>query len=290
MLLQYLAKKKGGRLQHVATFLNACKSTGDAEWVMNNTIQSYDEAAEEEFSYVGLTSILETQCIVKLMKRKGRMAAQEVAVMKWFSAHPHINIIQGICYFTCKDSPIRWKSRITQPQAFCNGTSSSTSFLVIIQEYIIAGDLSNVSEWTASLWKSVVLQLTYACMEWWAQGFVFGDWHFGNILLDTTQSNSHSYTAFGKTFKVRTHGVSPVLTDFARSTLQPPGSLDLWMLADQIATIWDKFESSCPFKTNEDDRFADFALQIGIVQNTTDFIAIVSRFRRALRRPESKHV
>ena len=37
--------------------------------------------------------------------------------------------------------------------------------MVIIQEYITGGDLSNVVTWTAELWRSVVLQLTYACME-----------------------------------------------------------------------------------------------------------------------------
>jgi len=244
---------------------------------MRDTLQAHDEAAEEEFSYVGLASILEKPCVVKLMER-GRMAAQEITIQKWFTSHPHVNIVQGICNFTCKENPIKWVSRKKRPQPFCNGSSFDADFVVIIQEYITSGDLSNVVTWTAELWRSVVLQLTYACMEWYEQGFLYGDWHFGNILLDTTHSKVHTYKALGKTFKVATHGVSPVITDFARSTLQPSGSLDIWGLTDQISMVWSIFTRSCPYDKH---RVAGYSIEMGLVKDV-DLVALVTRFRNDL--------
>ena len=276
MQLRYLAKQKGGRLAHVATFTNACKGTGDAQWVMNSTLQAHDEAAEEEFSHVGLTSLLDRKHVVKLMI-KSHLSSQEVAVQRWFARHPHVNIVQGICNFECKDNPIRWKSRLTQPQPFCNGTASATPFVVIVQEYIVRGNLRAVTEWSTELWKSVILQLTYACMEWYEQGFLFGDWHFGNILLDIPQKKVHTYHAFGETFKVHTHNVSPVITDFARSTLRPAGSLELWMLTDQLALVWDLFANSSPF---DQDLIRQIAIQMGIARSKTELLSIIKRFRR----------
>ena len=109
MSLSYLSKRRGGRLQHVSTFLTACQGNQSRD-----ALQAHDEAAEEEFSYVGLTSILEKPCVVKLMER-GRMAAQEIIIQKWFTSHPHVNIVQGICNFTCKENPIKWVSRKKRP-------------------------------------------------------------------------------------------------------------------------------------------------------------------------------
>ena len=283
MFLKFLKKQKGGRLQHVATFENACHTQhdgADAQWIMTTTLQSHDEAADEAFSHVGITDILKQPCVVKLMEQ-GKMADKEVAAQKWFSAHPHVNIIQGICTFTCNDNPVRWKSRQTRPQAFCNETNGHP-FVVVIQEYIVAGDLTKINTWTLPLWKSIVLQLTYACMEWYEQGFLFGDWHYGNILLDTSSTPDHvqSYTALGSTFKVQTHGVCPVITDFGRCTLMTsnPESFDVWMLSDQISTVWDMFKHTIPY----DVPMRDFVVKMGAVDNHNDLIALVKQFRRLL--------
>ena len=256
------------------------RKVGDAQWVMDETLQAHNEAAEEEFSHIGLTTMLRQPCVVKLMLN-GAMANQEVVVQKWFTLHPHTNIVQGICNFTCDDNPLRWVSKLTRPQVFCNGDVSSM-FIVIIQEYVERGSLTMIgeSDWTGQLWTSIVLQLTYACMEWYEQGFLFGDWHFGNILLDTTNSKIHEYNALGTVFRIKTNGVSPVLTDFARSTLRPPKSLEIWTLSNQLSMIWDIFKSSCPFDKNT---IRDFAIAIGQVETRADIIAHVKRFRNFAR-------
>jgi serine/threonine protein kinase len=243
VLLTYLPKQRGGRLTQIATFTQHCDSRirADAEWIMEDTLQSYDEAIEEDaFSFVGITELLNEKCTVKLMEWS-ILANKEIKAFKWFKDHPHRNIIQSICYFHCKDSPIKWKSKLTAPQPFCN--NGSLPFVVLIQEYISGGDLSKPREWTLPKWWSMFLQITFACIEWHSNGFYFDDWNSGNILIDETTDKEVSYKVFHKTYRVRTEGICPIITDFGRSSWR---TKDIVSLTDNIGLAWNILKHTCP--------------------------------------------
>jgi len=236
--LKHLVKHRGGRLQNIATFCTACDAKSkDAVWTIDRTIMSADEAADG-FAHVGVTrSILGEELVVKLMLW-GRMAKQEQNVLNVFRQRPHFNIVQGVCAYECFDNPIKWQARVQAPTPFC--VDNDQKFVVVIQEYIPRGDLIRHSKlWDIPTWKSIFKQLTCACIELYEKyGFLYGDWHHGNILLDETADSTHSYQAFGKTYNVETCSVRPVLTDFARSDLQPD-NVEAWQLADQLGLVWD---------------------------------------------------
>lgn len=233
--LHYLPKSRGGRLKNVATFTQKCDAQlqEEAEWIMIDTLQ---------FGFVGLANLLEKPCAIKLMEW-GVLADKEKIAFDWFRIHPHRNVIQGICYFQCKDSPIRWKSRLTKPQVFCR--HGNTPIMVYIQEYIEGGDLSAPRQWTIASWKSVFFQMTYACFEWHENGFYFMDWNLGNILIDRTDESESilSYKVFDKTIRVRTEGICPVITDFGRSMWCEP---NLTFLTDNLGVLWDLLKHTCP--------------------------------------------
>jgi len=246
--LYYLQKRSGGRLHQVATFSNMCDEMSkrpDASWELDKTLQAANDYADV-FAHIGVTSMLQTKIIVKLMMY-GKMAKQEQIVSDIFRQRPHRNIVQSICNFSCKDRPIRWERKIEKPTPFCN-ESNGIDFVVILQEYIRNGDLHAWRhKWTYETWTSVFQQLTYACMECYEMyGFLYGDWHFGNILMDVCPSKSVTYAAFGRKWRVTCHGYCPLLTDFARSDIRPSGTLEPWQLASQLGLVWDLLHHVCP--------------------------------------------
>lgn len=251
--LTYLPKKRGGRLSHVATFVQSCNARiqADAEWIMDDTLQAYDEAIETLFSFVGLTNIDKKPFVVKLMAR-GAMAEKEVRVQEWFREHPYRHIVQGICTFTCQDSALRWTSRLRAPQVFCKIEDKKKTppqpMRVIIQEFISGGDLTKPRIWTIALWKSLFFQLTYACFEMYDMGFIYGDWNFGNILIDSTDEIEVKYNVFGKKIRVATEGICPVITDFARSLFISKEKLSIDHLMETIGMLWSILYLNCPDK------------------------------------------
>jgi hypothetical protein len=226
-------------LAHVATFIQTCDARvrEDAEWMMEETLQSYDD---------GVANIKKTPFAVKMMEY-GMMADKEVKVQDWFRSHPYRHIVQGICSFSCKESLIQWKSRLPAPQPFCKNTGD-TMVKLIVQEYIPGGDLDKPREWSVALWKSVLFQLTFACFEFYDMGFYYGDWNFGNILLDTTNETYSPYNVFGKKIKIPTEGVCPVLTDFARSLFIANETRILEHLTDNIGSLWSFMRHKCPIE------------------------------------------
>ena len=240
--LKHLPKTHGGRLDNTVVFCNACedkKSRHDAVWMLEETLQSGNEATDD-FSHVGLTQLSNTPLVVKLMIN-GRKAQQEKQVAEWFRANPHYNIVQSICTLSCLDNPIRWMHKITEttPQHFCG--IGKTEFIIVFQEHIIDGNMRS-KVFDVEQWRSIVSQLTFAVMELYDKyGFLYGDWHFGNVLVDTTSDHSKTYKAFGKHWKVKnTTGLRPVLTDFSRSDLRnEKEDVQPWQLGTQIAYVWD---------------------------------------------------
>ena len=241
MNLKYLPKTQGGRLQNVATFCYLCENNdkrNDASFIINNTLQSASEAADI-FAHVGMTKINNIDFIVKIMLY-GKMALQEYKVAKIFREKPHRNIVQNICAYKCNDNPIKWERRIQKPLPLCN-INETSEFMIIIQEYIYEGDLHKFkNNITFEIWSSIIKQLTYSCIEWYEKyGFLYGDWHYGNILMDICETKYNKYRAYGKEWKVKTYSYAPVLTDFSRSEIRPIDKLEPWQLASQISLIWD---------------------------------------------------
>jgi hypothetical protein len=212
---------------------------------MEDTLQAYDEAVEDEFSFVGLATLRDTPFVVKMMEW-GVMADKEIKTQEWFRRHPYRHIVQGICHFSCKDSALRWTSRLPAPQPFCNKPETGQNMRMIIQEYISGGDLDKPREWSVALWKSVFFQLTFACFEFYDMGFSFGDWNFGNVLIDTTEETEFKYNVFGKKIKVATEGICPVLTDFARSLFFSKETRVLEHLTDNLGILWGLLRHKCP--------------------------------------------
>lgn len=103
--LVYLPPKRGGRLDNIMTFCDSCEQKANSSWNMETTIQSNDESADE-FTHVGLTTLIDKKVVVKLMLN-GIGSRQEKHIQELFSKKPHANIVQPICTFECDDSPIR---------------------------------------------------------------------------------------------------------------------------------------------------------------------------------------
>jgi len=278
MYLRYLRKQRGGRLSNVATFCSECEEKQkDATWSIETSLQSGDEASES-FAHVGLAKLLSEPVIVKVM-RDGRMAQQESTTHTWFRNNPHPNIIQGICEFKCTDNPIKWQRRVYKPQPMCD-ISSTIPFMILVQEYIRGGDLHTITDWNIEMWLSIILQLTFASMEWYEQhGFLYGDWHFGNILLDVTNESSVTYKAFGHKWKVKnTTGLRPVLTDFSRSDLRKPNQLEPWQLGAQLGVIWDMLSHKCP-NTTIQETTSKASIDIGTPEDINEILTIVRAWK-----------
>lgn len=285
--LRHLPKQKGGRLADVATFCRACDtmSRGDAVWDMNRTLQSGDEAADAASVHVGLAELEATPVVVKLMA-DGRLARQEVRVQRMFRDRPHPNVVQGLCEFSCPDSPIRWQRRLEAPKPLCVPDDGRTiPVAVVVQEFIPRGSVTALgATWPLDVWLSIAQQLCFAVMEWYDRyGFVYGDWHDGNVLVDDTDDARLAYRAFGVRWVVdQAAGVRPVLTDFGRSDVRPSDDLAPWMLGAQLGTVWDMLRHACP-DAELRETTKRMSMDVDGVETVADVVAHVRAWLRACR-------
>jgi len=267
------------------TFCDACEQKANSSWNIEDTIQSADEAADE-FTHVGLSTLVDKKVVVKLMLN-GIGARQEKHIQQLFSKKPHDNIVQPICTFECDDSPVRWQQHVTAPQQFCSGGPSK--FVVIVQEFVSGGNLREFCEWTDNIWKCIILQLTYSCLEWYeSYQFIYDDWHLGNILLDTFEPSHKvsTYKAFGSTWKVDVTDshVRPVLTDFARSSTtstMKSRHFEPWHLGNEISLVWDMLRHS-----TQNKKFVDavdkYCTSIGEKETIPDIVKEIKTFVKCI--------
>jgi len=278
----YMPPKRGGRLDNILTFCDACvqKQQPNSTWTIDTTLQSGDEAADE-FSHVGVALLNGTNIVVKLMIY-GLGSRKEQSVQHLFAKKPHVNIVQPICSYVCDDSPIKWQSHVQVPQAFCTGGPSR--FAVIVQEFIPGGSVRHFDKWTDAIWVSITLQLTFACLELYeSYGFIYDDWHSGNILLDTTTDSEYVYRAFNKKWKVScVDNIMPVLTDFARCSIigmTKSQHLEPCDLASEISIVWDMMRNS-----TQNIRYLeiinDYVDSIGSLERICDIIRTVKAFHK----------
>jgi hypothetical protein len=246
------SNQKGGRITNIDTFYTSCKlkkKDTDAVWTINSTIQAGNDASDD-FAFVGLSKLLEEPVIVKILINNIR-GKKERNIQRVFTKYPHRNIVQGICDLTCLDKEVRWLKPV-ENQQICtkNGT---TKIIVIIQEFIKNGDLSNIEIWSIPIWISVTLQLTFCMIELFNKfGFIYEDWKLRNILWDTTSDEEFIYRAYRKSWTVKTEGIRPVFTDFARSDILMTKKQD-WQLAVQLSLVFDMMAYVCPEKKLKKD-------------------------------------
>lgn len=279
--LRYIQKTKGGRLQNTATFCTECDiQSRDGVWHISKLLQSTDEASDD-FAAIGISKLTtsNTHVVVKVMLR-GRSSKQEILVQKYFQSNVHQNIVQGLCHFECYQNAFTWfkKRAIDLPIPICNANGSER-IIVCVQEYISNGDLNTIKQTIdIDLWWSITRQLTYAVLELFDNhGFLYGDWHFGNILLDEQEIGSITYRAFGKKWVVpETHGIRPVLTDFSRSELRPAKTLEPWQLTTQLGLVWDMMLHICP-EINVRRQFEQYAFEIDECETIDDIIVFLRK-------------
>jgi len=234
--LRYLKKTKGGRLPDTKTF-------------------------------IGKTTLLDKPFVVKIMLN-GDMAEKEIQVLQLFRQHPHQNVVQGVYYVKCK--AVATNGSLCIPQGVDDVT-------FIIQEFIEGGDLTKRGKLPTTLWTSIAMQLTYSCIEFYEKfGLLYGDWHMGNILMDTTEDEYHQYVCAKSRqhFTVKTFGLRPVLTDFSRCDVYPHDDKVPWQLAYQISTVWDVLYHKCLDK-DVGDYIKNKRMAMGVHDNIGAIIEMV---------------
>ena len=256
---------------------------------MTSSIQSVDEAADTStFAHVGKAELEGHDVVVKLILN-GHMAQQEKKTLILFRGKPHANIVQGLCAYECNDNPIRWQSRISVPQPFCVGGVDAQKFVVVVQEYIPGGTLADFNDMNDVKWRSITLQLTFACLEWYeSYNYLYMDWHSGNVLMDTTDESAATYKALGEHWNVSDLvGIRPVITDFSRGVIASTASdLEPWTLASQLGIIWDMMKHTAPSDVRQN--VSELSIKVGECEELDDLIAVIKTFVALVSPPASK--
>jgi serine/threonine protein kinase len=270
----------GGRITNIDKFYACCseKNRTDAEWIITKSIQPLDETSYG-FAIVGLSELLKRPVIVKIMLND-EQGIREATVQRFFKKHPHRNIVQGICEFTCRDSPVRWKVHLREPKKLCRPRKHNEikDFIIIVQEFIERGDIdNNIKDLNYEQWKSLFLQTLFATMELFEKhGFTYGDWKLRNILLDETIDSKIIYTTFGRKWLVKnTYGLTPVFTDFSLCEFEKEKEPRL--LAYQISYCVDMYGTHCK-KTDVKDYCIDFSMKIEEATKLDTIIQMIELF------------
>lgn len=162
---------------------------------------------------------------------------------------------------------------------------------MIVQEFISGGNLRIFQGWNDDIWKCIILQLTYSCLEWYDNyKFIYDDWHLGNILLDSYEPSYKVsiYKAFGKKWKVnhtQNTLIRPVLTDFARSsTISTIRSkhFEPWFLGNEISLVWDMLRH-CTQNTKFIEAIDKFCIPIGEKETIHDILSDVKTFVKCIK-------
>lgn len=270
----------GGRIANIDTFYACCneKNRKDAEWIINKSIQPLDETSYG-FAIVGLSELLKRPVIVKIMLNDDQ-GIKEAKVQRFFKRHPHRNIVQGICEFTCRDSPVRWKVHLREPKKLCRPRKHNEikDFIIIVQEFIERGDIdNNIESLDYEQWKSLFLQTLFAIFELFEKyGFTYGDWKLRNILLDETIEHKIVYKALGREWIVKnTYGLSPVFTDFSLCEFEKEKEPRL--LAYQVCYCIDMYGANCK-NTNVKEYCLEFAKKIEEATKLDNIIQMIDIF------------
>lgn len=279
--LHHRVKRRGGRLATIDTYVTQCnnKAAETATWNISSTLQSIEDSNDID-AFVGTTTELGHKPFVVKVMRKNGYSSNEKHIQKHFMLHPHRHIVQSICWFTCKDNPIRWSKKVNN-QKLCVGGSDVV--LVLAQDYIPDGDLYGLDITTIALWRSIFLQLTYGYIElFFKHGLLYNDWHTGNVLIDKEPSPTLSYNIFDRVIEIQVvDGICPVLTDFARSNMHPIKTLELWQLSSQISIIWEMMSYKCP-NINVKKTITSYVYQIGDLESYDEIEKLVLKCSKYL--------
>ena len=185
--------------------------------------------------------------VVKLMPN-GYMAQREMQTLRLFQARPHANIVRGMC------------------------AVNSGTFVVAVQAFVPGGTLADFAMDDVT-WRSVTLQLTFACLEWYDS---YMNWHSKNVLMDATEESAATYAALGETWRVADlGGVRPVLTDFSRANIVG-ATPKPWTLASALGILWDMMQHTAPPDVRQ--RVGEFSIEAGECTSVSALLAVVQAF------------
>lgn len=215
MEFNYLAKQKHSRILDVDT-ITVCKSN---KLLGINTIKGYEETGIDADDFVHVIQTImkdyDEYTIVKIYDDRSISLKREMKAFE--KLHSFRNSVRMICNFVCMDEKERWKTRITSPITFCNNKTDKLRFVVM--EYIDGGDagmyLSNNKSY--EIVNDFFIQLTMIIANlMYDYKIMHGDLNTGNILLTSTKQKQIEYKINGDIYRVKSHGIIPILCDFGR--------------------------------------------------------------------------
>jgi hypothetical protein len=247
--------------------------SSDVKMILDNISDEINEFLKI-ISYNGIV-------VIKIMLNNlyGR---NEIRTQQFFKQNPHRNIVNGTCNFIISCCPVNWSKNIPELEQHQCWMCNIDSYLVIVQDYIDTGNLfSNYNNFNYKQWKSVLLQNLFAVFELFEKyKFTYRhNWKSSNILLQKTSYTEVVYNAFEREWIVKdTYGLSPVFTDFSRSSFYYK---DYYYLAREICYCIDMYGKFCNNRMLE-SYCTKFSILIGEVTKLDTIIEMIDIFIKTL--------
>ena len=216
LFFDFLEKSKKTPLRNVDT-IRICKPT---DFIGIQSLKASDEAGSDPDSFVHVIEAVMKQynetVIVKILREPSTPLERELKAYK--KLRNFQNAVKLICDFGCMDDKRRWQTKIRSPITFCHQSYHKLHFIVL--EYIHNGSITdyitNASEpEIRGLFLQVILTIATLMYN---HRMIHGDLHSGNILIGRTNQTHIHYTFDGRTYRVQSFGIMPLLCDFGLSS------------------------------------------------------------------------
>lgn len=221
--IQKLSKQKGGRIHDMETYHITCEQSPKEHtlsWLQAKTsLKIPSEAMYDEFVHVLQSTIKDRNIVVKI-QTPGIMVSKEIQILNFFKIHSTPNIVPYICSFSCKDTISSWESSVHETREFCQGGPDTVALILL--DYI-PNSISELlkKDLTNEQFYSIIKQLGFVYIHTYTEyGFIHGDIHCGNILVDIDTPKTIHYRINDKDYTVETLGYEPMLLDFQRGMLR----------------------------------------------------------------------
>lgn len=241
--IKLLRKTGGSRFDNVDTYKIVCKNPQSIQVTQSLKPSSEDGSDQETFVHVALANLVpfHHQVIVKVHFSSTRAIRRELEALRLVKDSD--NVVQYVCHIPCMDDKKRWKERLTGPCEPCKeGGLDSLTFLIM--EYIEGGNVRDFLSKHRSRqeYLSLFQQTALVLMDiGYKYNLYHGDLHGGNIMIKRTAQITRTYRIQNETYKVKTHGIHPVLIDFGRSGFYQESHDRKTYIFDDILSVFDRF-------------------------------------------------